>query len=203
MVKHLGRRTRDGKATIYVVADEAQLNHLGQQLELDWVTLGNLRQLCNFDSRLKLGKDRSKKKKVDGWQLLEDIVFFQKDGSTILEPAIGSADYVYDTVPGLSSCMSETSVAQLMRPSGRKWTCGWRRLVQTPAAAWKLPHGASLRIEQFSGSTASYGSSASQVRRIQNTEGNLNPVLCTWLITVLRPFWAPLCGEAREGREGH
>ena len=92
---------------------------------------------------------------------------FQKDGSTILEPAIGSADYVYDTVPGLSSCMSETSVAQLMRPSGRKWTCGWRRLVQTPAAAWKLPHGASLRIEQFSGSTASYGSSASQVRRIQ------------------------------------
>ena len=74
MEKRLGRRTRDGKATNYVVADEAQLNHLGQQLELDWVTLGNLRQLCNFDGRLELGKDRSKKKKVDGWQLLEDII---------------------------------------------------------------------------------------------------------------------------------
>ena len=200
MPKHLARRTKDGKATKYIVSDEAELNALGTQLGLDSQTLSNLRQLCNFDGRLEIGKDRSKKKKVVGWQLLEDVVFLQKDGTSLLEPAIGSVDWVHKTVPGLSDCMKDTSLGKLMAPSGRTWTGGWTRLQRTPAIVWQLGQGASLRINKFSGSASSDGSVASQVCRRSH---NLNSLLCTWLITVQRPFAVPLCGEGRTGRMEH
>ena len=47
-----------------VLADERELDHLGEQLEFDKALMGNLRQLCNFDGRLKLGEGRVKKAKA-------------------------------------------------------------------------------------------------------------------------------------------
>ena len=107
---------------------------------------------------------------------------------------------VHKTVPGLSDCMKDTSLGKLMAPSGRTWTGGWTRLQRTPAIVWQLGHGASLRINKFSGSASSDGSVASQVCRRSH---NLNSLLCTWLITVQRPFAVPLCGEGRTGRMVH
>ena len=175
MSRHLGRRTIDGKATKYIVADDAEVTELGMQLELDRHTLNNLRQLCNFGGRLKTGSGSKKTKVTTGteaWQLLHDIVWLQQKGSDLLEPAIGATDFVHKSVPGLSSSVPDTSLAKLLQPNGRPSSGTWKR-VPTPAAAIQLGHGASLRIKQSASDGT--GSHYTHVRRtpIRTLRSNL------------------------------
>ena len=130
----------------HVLADESELDHLGEKLGFDKALMGNLRQLCSFDGRLKLGEGRVKKGKAGNCQLFDDVRWLQRKGSSTVEPAVGSNQHVYNSVPGLSASMAPGSLDTLLRPSKPLgvWVGEWKK-VKAPAAALRLPSGSSLR----------------------------------------------------------
>ena len=128
----------------YVVANDYELNELGRRLSLNADTLRNIRQLCNFDDRLELGKGRSKKFKAADWQRLEDVTWLKHAESGAVEPAVGLHDHAYETIPGLKHDMSIESFKTLLRPSRERKIGGWIK-APMPVEALGCPSGSSLR----------------------------------------------------------
>ena len=128
----------------YDITCKEDLEKLVGQLDLDAVLAGNLRQLCNFNTA---GVDQStgekrKKGRADNWSLLHKVVWLQRKGSTTVEPTVGTADYIYKTIPGLKDDLSMSSLYKLLAPQGPLQKGVWLR-VPCPPAALSLPSGSS------------------------------------------------------------
>ena len=124
---------------VYTVSDREALGELVAELRLDKTLAGNLRQLLGFKP---VGPGRQARQMAEDWQKLESVRWLRHVDTSELVPVIGSFVHIQRILAHLGLHFNPPSLKNLFNRR-LKALRGWVR-VETPDAAWRLPHGTSL-----------------------------------------------------------
>ena len=126
--------------TVYTIADLESLNKLTRSLRIHSKLAGCLRQLMGF--RIWNNDGRTGRYSAENWQKLESVRWLRHVDTSELVPVIGSFVHIQRILAHLGLHFNPPSLKNLFNRR-LKALRGWVR-VETPDAAWRLPHGTSL-----------------------------------------------------------
>ena len=126
--------------TVYTIADLESLDKLTRSLRIHSKLAGCLRQLMGF--RIWNNDGRTGRYSAENWQKLESVRWLRHVDTSELVPLIGSFVHIQRILAHLGLHFHPPSLKNLFNRRLKKlrgWVC-----VETPDAAWRLPHGTSL-----------------------------------------------------------